>query len=187
MQGLWIGRLLSDVGGYSESVIAKLLLISMAAIVVGTICVGKITEFAGKLGIRPLTVAAIGIIGFILIQLAMILNIGESLPYLAILFMLFGTFTGLEYTIVAQNVAPEFTGRAATCLNLLILLGAFIIQASFGHIIGWWKPGNNHYPPIAYKIALAILLSLQLPGLILWLSRQFVLNQNSLTAINPNI
>ncbi len=178
IQGLWVGRLLRDVNGYSEVEIANVLFISMAGIVIGTICVGRITELAGKFGIKPLTVAAVGIFCFVLIQLGIILNIGSSMPYLTILFMLFGTFAGLEYTIIAQSVSPELTGRAATCLNLLILFGAFIVQAGFGHIIDLWPPNNyTHYPAIAYKVAFTILILLQLPGLVLWTVRQLVLNK----------
>ena len=61
----------------------------------------------------------------------------------------------------------ELTGRAATCLNLVIFVGAFLVQAGFGQLIGLWQPdGANHYPPIAYRVAFGVLVLLQLPGLV---------------------
>jgi MFS family permease len=89
-----------------------------------------------------------------------------SLQLLSVLFSLVGTITGIEYAIVAQSLPRELTGRAATCLNLLIFVGAFIVQAGFGAIIGLWRPdAASHYPVSAYRFAFGVLVLLQLPGL----------------------
>lgn len=182
IQGMWIGQYLQDVGHYSQSRIDTILFINMTAIVAGTISVGKITEWLSRFGIETISVAGGGIILFIFIQSLILLNIPATLPYLSILFMLFGTCCGLEYTIVAQNVPPDMTGRAATCLNVLILSGAFVIQALFGGIIGLWKPDiNHHYPVLAYQVALGIFILFQLPGVVSWL-----LNSNYNKALNMN-
>ncbi len=59
------------------------------------------------------------------------------------------------------------TGRAATCLNLLIFVGAFLVQCCFGLVIARWKPDAlGHYPADAYRVAFGVLVALQLPGLI---------------------
>ncbi len=86
------------------------------------------------------------------------------------LFTLVGTITGIEYAIVAQSMPRSLTGRAATCLNLLIFVGAFLVQAGFGQVVAWWQPDpQQHYPAQAYCAAFAILVALQLPGLIYFL------------------
>jgi len=65
------------------------------------------------------------------------------------------------------------TGRAATCLNLLIFFGAFVAQSGFGFIIGAWRPdAAHHYPALAFQTAFAVAVALQLPGFVVWLLRR---------------
>ena len=93
------------------------------------------------------------------------LNYAPSFQLLAVLFTLVGTITGIEYAIVAQSMPRELTGRAATCLNLLIFIGAFLVQAGFGQLIALWRPDLlGHTPATAYRVAFGVLLVLQLPG-----------------------
>ena len=173
IQGLWIGRWLSDVAHFGEAAVAYLLYLGMAAVIFGAIFVGMVTEWAGRRGIRPLSVAAGGIALFIAVQLGFVLNYAPSYQMLSVLFTLVGTITGIEYVIIAQSMPTALTGRAATCLNLLIFLGAFGVQAGFGQIVDCWRPNLLHqYPPQAYRAAFAVLVALQLPGLVLFLLRR---------------
>ncbi len=116
IQGLWIGRWLSDVAHFSDAAVAYLLYLSMAAVIFGAIGVGMVTEWAGRRGIKPLDVAGVGVAAFLLVQAAIVINYAPSFQLLAVLFTLVGTITGIEYAIVAQSMPRELTGRAATCL-----------------------------------------------------------------------
>ena len=166
VQGLWVGRWLADVGGLSDDNVAYLLYLGMAAVIFGAIGMGMLTEWAGRRGIAPMQVAAAGIVLFVAVQVAMACNVVPSLPMLSVLFALLGTVTGLEYAIVAQSMPASLTGRAATCLNLLIFTGAFLVQAGFGLILGCWPLNSlQQYPPQAYQVAFGVLAALQLPGL----------------------
>ncbi|QOY94044.1 MFS transporter [Massilia sp. UMI-21] len=166
IQGLWIGRWLSDVARFPDDAVAYLLYMGMASVIFGAIAVGTITEWAGKRGIAPLDVAAAGIGLFLLVQAAFIVNYRPSFQLLSVLFTLVGTITGIEYAIIAQSMPRELTGRAATCLNLLIFIGAFVVQAGFGLMIGLWSAdGEGHAPAVAYRAAFAVLVLIQLPGL----------------------
>lgn len=170
LQGLWIGKWLGDVGGYSDAAVAYLLYLGMAALIFGAIAVGMLTEWAGRRGIGPLDVAAGGVGLFVALQVGMTLG-GQagapSLRLLSVLFALVGTITGLEYAIVAQRMPAALSGRAATCLNLLIFVGAFVVQAGFGLILSLWTPDRQqHYPSQAYQVAFGALVALQLPGLV---------------------
>ena len=166
VQGLWIGRWLADVGGLSDDNVAYLLYLGMAAVIFGAIGMGMLTEWAGRRAIEPMQVAAAGIALFVGVQVAMACNVVPSLPLLSVLFTLLGTVTGLEYAIVAQSMPASLTGRAATCLNLLIFTGAFLVQAGFGLILGCWPLNSQQqYPPQAYQAAFGVLAAMQLPGL----------------------
>lgn len=166
VQGLWIGRWLSDVARFPEAAVAYLLYLGMAAVIFGAIAVGMITEWAGRRGMPPLDVAAAGVTVFVLVQAGFVIGYQPSFQLLSVLFTLVGTITGIEYAIVAQSMPRELTGRAATCLNLLIFIGAFLVQAGFGLVVGLWKPElSGRPPPIAYQTAFALLLLVQLPGL----------------------
>ncbi|NVM75595.1 putative MFS family arabinose efflux permease [Duganella sp. SG902] len=172
IQGLWISRWLSDVARYSEEAVGYLLYLGMAAVIFGAIAVGMVTEWAARRGVRPISVAAAGVALFVAVQLGFVLDWRPSYQLLSVLFTLVGTVTGIEYTIVAQSLPGALTGRAATCLNLLIFLGSFAVQAGFGMIVGCWRPDfSGHYPAPAYQAAFGALVLLQLPGL-LWFVRR---------------
>ena len=174
VQGLWVGRWLADVGGLSDDNVAYLLYLGMAAVIFGAIGMGMLTEWAGRRGIAPMQLAAMGIALFIAVQVAMACNVVPSLPMLSVLFTLLGTVTGLEYAIVAQSMPASLTGRAATCLNLLIFTGAFLVQAGFGLILGCWPLNSQQqYPPQAYQVAFGVLAALQLPGLAMFFIRRY--------------
>lgn len=186
MQGLWIGRWLSQVAHFSDDAVAYLLYLSMAAVIFGAIAVGLGTERAAKRGIKPLDLAAVGIALFMLVQAAMICDFAPSYQLLAVLFTLVGTITGMEYAIVAQSLPKELTGRASTCLNLLIFVGAFLVQAGFGQVLGMWRPDAlGHYPTEAYRVGFAVLVLLQLPGLAIYALRRLRPQQAMSKAILP--
>lgn len=174
VQGLWIARWLADVPGFGEQAIAWLLYLGMAAVIFGSIGVGMLTEWAAKRGWRTLDVAAAGVLLFVLLQCVFVAGWRPAQQMLPVVFMLFGCVTGMEYSIVAQAMPPALTGRASTCLNLLIFVGAFAVQGGFGQVIGLWQPSPlGHYPAIAYRCAFALLVLIQLPGLCRYLLRRF--------------
>jgi MFS family permease len=174
LQGFWIGRWLSDVGGLSNAAVAFLLYLTMAAVIFGAIGVGIITEQAARRGLGPLDVAALGIALFVLLQCAMALNFAPSFPLLAVLFALIGTITGIEYTIVAQAMPASLSSRASACLNMLIFAGACVVQGGFGLLLDLWTPdAAGRYPPEAWRVALIAMVALQVPGLTLYALRRF--------------
>lgn len=178
VQGLWIGRWLAEVGRFPEQSVAWLLYLGMAAVIFGAISVGMVTEWAARRGIDAITVAAAGVALFVAVQVGLVLGWRPGMALLSVLFTLVGTITGIEYTIVAQAMPPALTGRASTCLNLLIFSGAFVVQAGFGQVLALWQPdAAHHYPAAAWQAAFGVLVLLQLPGLVwfAWRRRRAVL------------
>lgn len=170
VQGLWLGRWLSDAGHYSEAQVGYLLYLSMAAIILGAIAVGQLTQWAARRGVAMLRIAACGVALFLLVQLAMLCQWTPAYSVLAVLFTLTGTATGMDYTILAQNMPAGLNARAVTLLNLLIFLGAFAVQAGFGLVVALWPPdAQQHLPALAYQAAFGLLIALQLPGLLRYL------------------
>jgi MFS family permease len=164
---MWVGRWLTDVAGFSSGAVAYLLYLSMAAVIFGAIAVGFLTQWAARRGSAALQVARAGVALFLLVQGGMVLAWPGSLQLLAVLFALTGSITGIEYTLVAQTMQPELTGRASTCLNLLIFAGAFLVQTGVGLVLACWTPDHaGHYPASAYRVAFALLAGAQLPGLV---------------------
>ncbi|MCG2586265.1 MFS transporter [Massilia sp. TS11] len=174
IQGLWIGRWLSDVAHLSDQHVAWLLYLGMAGVIFGAIGVGMLTEWAARRGIAALDLAAAGVALFVLVQLAMVAGYVPAMPLLSVAFTLLGTFTGMDYAIVAAAMPRSLTGRAATCLNLLIFSVAFLVQAGFGQLLGLWRPLGGHAPETAWRVALACLVALQLPGLLVYLRERRV-------------
>jgi MFS family permease len=157
----------------SDGAVAYLLYLGMASVIFGAIAVGMMAEWAGRRGIAALDVAAAGVALFVLVQAAIVIGWKPSLQLLSVLFTLVGTITGIEYAIVAQSLPRALTGRAATCLNLLIFIGAFLVQAGFGQVLGLWPAdGGGHYPVPAYRVAFGVLVALQLPGLVHYFLRR---------------
>jgi predicted MFS family arabinose efflux permease len=173
VQGLWIGRWLHDVAKLDEHAVAWLLYLSMAAVIFGAIAVGMLTEWAARHGVPPLSLAAAGVAVFIVVQSGFLFGWAPSFPMLSVLFTLVGTITGIEYAIVAQSMPRTLTGRASTCLNLMIFLGAFAVQAGFGLVLGMWQPdAASRFPAAAYQTAFGVLIAAQLPGLCGFVLRQ---------------
>jgi len=168
VQGLWISRWLAEEALLDQQAIAWLLYLGMVAVIFGAIAVGMLTERVARHGREPLDVAAIGIAIFLLVQCAMLAGWRPAAPMLAVAFMLTGTVTGIEYTLISQAVPRELSGRASTLINLFIFTGAFAVQASFGALAAC----------AGYKAAFATLILLQAPGLIHYLLRRRRRNLN---------
>ena len=170
VQGLWMGPWLHDMAHLSRIDAANALLAGTMAMVAGALAFGALTDVLGKRGYRPLLVCGAGIWCFLLFQGLMIVDTGIPPIIVAVGFSFFGTATTMNYAVVAQSVAPHLTGRVSTSFNLLVFLLAFVLQWGIGSVIKLWTPAAGAYPAAAYQTALAILLALQLPGLLLWLT-----------------
>jgi predicted MFS family arabinose efflux permease len=160
IQGLWAGPWLRDVAGLERSTMASYLLLIAAAMVAGYLSMGTLAVWLSRFSIRPLAVAAGGMLLFMLTQLAIVL-VGTSiiLP-LWMLFGFFGTSGIVTYAALSQQFPPWLAGRVNTALNLLVFIAAFVGQWSIGAIIGHWSQEDGYAPP-GYQVAFSMALVLQ--------------------------
>ncbi len=162
IQGLWSGPWLRDVAGFGREGVANTLLLIASAMIGGYFFFGALAERLARRGIRPMTVAATGMGGFMIVQLLLILQFKALTVPLWLCFGFFGTACILPYAVLSQTFPRHLTGRANTALNLLVFVSAFTAQWGIGAIIGLW-PQNaaGGYNPAGYAAGFGAVLCLQ--------------------------
>lgn len=170
VQGLWMGPWLRDVAQLERAAVANVLLAGTVAMVAGSLAFGTITDYLRRFGVKPILVCGAGIWVFVLFQFLMVYATDINPFVVALGFGFFGTATTMNYAIVAQSVPAQLTGRVSTSFNLLVFLLAFVVQWGMGSILNHWIPEAGAYPRQAYQYAFGIILALQIPGLLLWLT-----------------
>ncbi|NRR30609.1 MFS transporter [Oxalobacteraceae bacterium] len=170
VQSLWMGAWLRDMAQLGRAEVANVLLVGAMAMVAGSLFFGWLIDYLRQFGVKPLLVCGGGIWLFVLVQMLMVGATGLNPYVIAAGFSFFGTATTMNYAIVAQSVPAHLTGRVSTSFNLLVFLLAFVVQWGMGGIINQWPQQHGAYPAQAYQYAFGIIVALQLPGLLLWLS-----------------
>lgn len=162
IQGLWSGPWLRDVAGMARGDVAQVLWWIAIAMTVGYFATGSLAERLNRHGIETSTVAACGLVLFMLSQLLLV--IAPNNPTLLwISFGLLGTTGILPYAILAQYFPKHLTGRCNSVLNLLVFFGAFAAQWLIGIIIALYpQTPTGGYAPAGYSTAFLTLLTLQL-------------------------
>jgi len=170
IQGLWMKPWLRDVAGISGYAAAQLLFAMMLAFIAGFLTLGIIAERLSQLfAVRPIPIGVFGMSLFLLIQGAMAYGWISSPLLLIVLLGFFGSASILVYAGYAQIFSKDLSGRVSTMLNLLVFLGAFILQWGVGAIIAMWPTTVSGYDPESYQAAIAVLVLLQAAGLIWYL------------------
>ncbi|MFQ5788851.1 MAG: MFS transporter [Acidobacteriota bacterium] len=157
VQGLWAGPWLRDVAGLPRLQAAHHLLAMAAAMAVGYLTLGALTERLGRRGISPLAVASGGMSLFVLVQAAIVMERVELALPLWFGFGFFGTAGTLNYVVLTNRFPPEMAGRVNTSLNLLLFVGAFATQAGIGAVIELWPPSRSGgFAPAGYQAAFGL-------------------------------
>ena len=182
IHGLWMKPWLRDVTGLSADNAAQLLFAMTLTFIGGFLTLGIIAERLSQLfDIHLMSISVFGMTIFLFIQGTMIYGgIGSPL-ILVILLGFFGTASILVYAGYAKIFPKNLYGRVSTFLNLLVFIGAFILQWGIGAIIELWPPTDNGYDPESYQSAFGFLVILQAAGLMWYLfSKKIYRKQNIL-------
>ena len=170
IQGLWAGPWLRDVARLDRADVALHLMVLTAAMTAGFALTGMAADLLRRLGITLAQTIGFTTAAFVLVLLALTLQVAPADYWAWALFGLLGNTTVLAYPMLSQHFPPHFAGRANTALNLLLFAGAFALQYVIGAIIDLWPPSGAGYAPDAYQAAFGGTLALLVLGY-LWFLR----------------
>ena len=162
IQGLWAGPWLRDVAGFDRSNVAGTLFLVATAMVTGFVFLGAVAERLSRHGVRPISVAVIGMSLFMLVLLLLVLELVSAAVMLWVCFGFFGTSGILPYAVLSQSFPSHLSGRVNTALNLLVFVVAFTAQWGIGSVIEIWPvTEDGRYAPEGYKNAFTVMFAAQ--------------------------
>ena len=166
MLGLCLGPWLRNVARLSPAGVAESLLIVAVAMVAGFIFLGWAGARTTARGLGPLPVTVAGIVVFVVVLLAVVAGLTGALPVILPLFGFFGTSGIVAYAALTQRFPRALAGRVNTAINLLVFVGAFVVQWGMGAIIGHWPPpAPGEYAAAGYRTAFGLMLAVQVLSL----------------------
>jgi len=162
IQGLWSGSWLRDVGGLARPAVADHLFAIAAAMIVGMIIAGWVTERLGRMGIPTMTTVLGFTVVYMGVQSAIVAGWVDQTYALWIGFGFIGNAGVLAFAALSQAFPSHLAGRVVTALNLIAILCAWAAQWGIGLIINLWpETPTGGYAPDAYPYAFGLLLALQ--------------------------
>lgn len=165
LQGLWAAPWLADVEGFNrEALIAQLFLMAIA-VCLGALLLGTIADRLRRRGIGTETLFAAVVALFVIAELALIMRLPlpSLLPWNVV--SIVSAATVLSFAIIAEYFPSELAARANGSLNVLHFGWAFVVQYGTGLILEQWTPQDGHYPAIAYQVAFAVSVAVQIVAL----------------------
>jgi len=166
LQGLWVGPWFMDVIGLDRHATAQNLFWIAASMILGFLSWGIASDrLHKKWGIRPMTVAAVGL-SLCMISLLLITFQAAAFPLgVWMVFGFCGTSGILPYAALSQSFPANLAGRVNTSLNLLVFVMAFLVQWLVGAVLDLWPTqGAGVYAAAGYQTAFALLLIAQVLG-----------------------
>lgn len=184
--GLWAGPWLRDVAGLDRPGVAFHLMIIAIAMGVGFFTMGMLAERLSRLGVRPVTIAGIGMAAFTLTMLTMAFGAPDNLWPILAAFGFLATSGSLSYAVLSQHFPRQLAARANTAQNLLVFTIAFALQWVIGAVLGQWEhPVTQHYEAFGYQVAFGGLVVLQVAALV-WFMTLFFSKGEPLTGGTPS-
>lgn len=170
LQSLWVGTWLRDVAGLSRSDAADVLAFMTLAMIAGFVVLGAFADRLGRQGYSTTTIAVGGMTLAMFPQLAVVLGSAfvSSLIWVPIGFL--GSTGIITYAALSQTFPKGLAGRVITALNLLVFVGAFVIQWGMGGIINRWQTEAGGYEETGYQVAFGLMLALQFLALVWYLT-----------------
>jgi MFS family permease len=170
VQGLWAGPWLADVDGLPRASVVMHLFIMAVTLSTAALLLGIGADRLRTRGIQTQTILGYAALLFVAAESLLILDV-RSVSYASWAVVAgMGAGTVLSYSILAQYFSKEIAGRANAALNVFHIGGTFVLQEVIGWIINQWPAHSGHYPAIAYKAALGLMIVMQIIA-ILWFAQ----------------
>jgi MFS family permease len=173
LQGLWAAPWLTDVEGLNREALITQLFLMALGICLGAFVLGTIADRLRRRGIGTETLFAAVVALFVIAELALIMRLPlpSQLPWFVI--SIVSAATVLSFAIIAEYFPSELAARANGSLNVLHFGWAFVVQYGTGLILEQWIPQDDHYPAIAYQVAFAVSVAVQVLALAWFISPWF--------------
>ena len=163
--GLWSGPWLRDIANYDRMTIANTLMGISIAMIAGYFAFGSLAERLARRGIRPMTVAASGMICFMVVQGMIVLQMVKVTLILWLLFGFFGTACILPYAALSQNFPQQLSGRVTPGLTLLVSGAALAAQWALGLVTEFWPlTASGGYSAAGYRSSFGLIVILHPAG-----------------------
>ncbi len=159
MQGLWAVPWLMNFSGLERPAAADHLLMMGSGMLVGFLCIAFGVVPLARRGVSALRLLQVGMGLGLLATLLIVLGIGPS----RVLWFCFGmvfSVGNLAYALLQGHYAGKLAGRLNTALNLMVFIGAFVMQWGFGAAVDLLQAAGQT-PHAAYQTTFAALLVLQ--------------------------
>jgi len=162
-QSLWAGPWLHDVAALDAQDVASHLLAISLMQVASYFLVGWIATELQKRNVPLVRIVLTGSAIYITSLAPLLLPTGIGRWSVILGIGLLSNVNTLCYPILSRHFPQSMTGRATTALNSFFFIGAFILQFMIGLVIDLipaTAPG--HYPVLAYQLAFAAMIAVQL-------------------------
>ena len=162
-QSLWAGPWLHDVAQLDANAVASHLLVLSLLQIGSYFLVGFIATELGKRRVPLVRIVLTGSAIYILSLTPLLLATGAGRWSVLLGIGLLSNVNTLCYPILSQHFPAAMTGRATTALNSFFFVGAFLVQFAIGLVIDLVPATQiGHYPTLAYQLAFAVMIALQL-------------------------
>jgi MFS family permease len=162
-QSLWAGPWLHDVAQLDANAVAGHLLVLSLLQIGSYFLVGFIATELGKRRVPLQRIVMTGSVIYIASLTPLMLPTGAGRWSVLLGIGLLSNVNTLCYPILSQHFPAAMTGRATTALNSFFFVGAFIVQFAIGIVIDLVPATEaGHYPTLAYQLAFAVMIGLQL-------------------------
>jgi predicted MFS family arabinose efflux permease len=163
--GLWASDWMREVQALERSQVGPMLALATVGIVLGTFGSGLIADRLSRRGIPTIFVAAAMSTLYMLVQFSLVLRLPIPAPLVWGAFAFFGMSTALYYAVLGQSFPADLSGRVNTALNMLVFVGAFLLQWLIGVVLGFWPSDEVAN---AHRVVMGSILLLQ-AGALAWL------------------
>jgi hypothetical protein len=159
IQGLWAVPWLMEVDGASRGDAAGVLFLMSVAMLVGFLFVATCSVMLARRGITPMMLLMAGMGLALVVELAIILGLAPA-PWLWPLLGLSFSLGNIAYSQLTAAFPVTLAGRVNTALNLLVFVGAFVLQWGIGAAVDALV-GNGMARADAFRATFSVLLTAQ--------------------------